>query len=364
MQLQEAIKQAIERIMRLEERKERLSQSITVLREKDMQSFGIKGIEETALLQNVPQIELNEKVAGVDSGFMGKSFHSVDVILIRAMGALFEYNKGLLKHTEFYPNFFKFPEPFILTDALEKDEFNCAKSLYRLKEEVGLANEMIEKFKPDFMFLDGSIIPQHADRPRSGSKVTQVYHNVLNQFQQLYETAEKNKCCLIGAVEDSRGTRFRGLLQEFISREKLFEPSQLDNFFDSTLLDSLLQPKERSLAFPYASKVEKHPILNDFKKDWAEKIHVLYLKPSQFDFPLRVEFLNQKKVTEQANKVAAITLALSSLHKEYAYPSVLIEADLRARLKPEEINLVFDKLADKSGKRFFINQRRDKRPFN
>ena len=364
MHIHEAIKQAVDRISRLEEKKERLTKTIAKLRGKDLQVFGVKDIEETSLFQAVAPLELNQKVGGVDSGFMGKNFHAVDVILVRAMAAIFDYEKGALKQNDFYPNFFKFPEPFILTDALEKDEFNCAKSLYRLKEEVGLAQEVIEKFKPDFMYLDGSIIPQHADKPRSSSRVLRVYHDILNTFQNLYATAEKNNCTLIGAVEDSRGTRFRGLLQQLMTKEKTFNPEQLDNFFDSTLLDSLLLPKERSLAFPYASRVEKHPILNDFKKEWAEKIHVLYLKPSQFDFPLRVEFLSSGQLTEQANKVASMTLALSCLHKEYAYPSVLIEADLRARLKPEEINLVFDKLADGTGKMSLGSLRRDKRPFN
>ena len=53
--------------------------------------------------------------------------------------------------------------------------------------------------------------------------------------------------------------------------------------------------------------------------------------------------------------------ALSSLHKEYSYPSVLIEADLRAGLNETDISVVYDKLIDKLGPK--IKMRRNSRPF-
>jgi hypothetical protein len=53
--------------------------------------------------------------------------------------------------------------------------------------------------------------------------------------------------------------------------------------------------------------------------------------------------------------------ALSSLHKEYSYPSVLIEADLRAGLNETDISVVYDKLIDKLGPK--VRMRRNSRPF-
>lgn len=362
MHLHKAIDEAAEKIRGLEEKREKVASALKPLRKKKLASDS-KNLRETDFIRKIKPLELKERVAGVDSGFVGKSFSAIDLVLIRAMAAVFDYQDSKLVKAQFHPCYFKFPEPFILADALERDEFNCAKSLYRLQEEIKTGKEVIEKFKPKYLFLDGSIIPQHADKPRNASKVTELYHQVLNEFQALYAVAEENDCSIIATVEDSRGTRFKSIVQEELTQNQGLK-ERMENFFDSSILDLLLKKGERSFAFPYASKAEKHPILNDLKKEWAEKIHVFYLKPSDYDRPLRVEFLdNGEKLTEHADQIASLTFALSCQHKEYAYPAVLIEADLRARLKPEEINIVFDKMMDKAGKNAFMPQRRDKRPF-
>lgn len=242
----------------------------------------------------------------------------------------------------------------------------CSKSLLRLREEIRTAREVIEKFSPKYCLLDGSIIPQYADKPRHGSSLVSNYGSIINDFQELYETAERKNCILIACVEDSRGSRFGAILQDTVlAKEKLCEPALLDNCFDSVLLDHLLQTCERSFAFSYTKKISEHPILNEFKREWAEKVFAFYLKPSEFDRPLRVEFLRNPspELTEQANNIAGIVFALSSMHREYAFPSVLIEADLRAKLKPEEVELVFNKIRDKLSKRLRMQLRRNSRPF-
>ena len=62
-----------------------------------------------------------------------------------------------------------------------------------------------------------------------------------------------------------------------------------------------------------------------------------------------------------ADKISSIVFSLSSLHKEYSYPSVLIEADLRAKLTEQDISIVYDRLIGKLGPK--INMRRNNRPF-
>ena len=91
----------------------------------------------------------------------------------------------------------------------------------------------------------------------------------------------------------------------------------------------------------------------------------MYVRPSLYDRPLRVEFLcpSRSEVPVQANLVAGIALNQSALHREYAFPAVLIEADLRARLRPEEVDWVFEKIMHKLGRKNFWLQRRDRRPF-
>ena len=101
----------------------------------------------------------------------------------------------------------------------------------------------------------------------------------------------------------------------------------------------------------------------DYEKKWAEKVHAFYLKPAEFDRPLRVEFLSNGNIAKQASRIASIVYTQSSMHREYAYPTVLIEADMRARLKPDEISIVYNKILDKLSKGFKIKLRRDNRPF-
>ena len=142
------------------------------------------------------------------------------------------------------------------------------------------------------------------------------------------------------------------------------EAALLENIFDSSLLDYFLGHGERTLAFSYTSNVSQHAILKDFDKKWSENIYAMYLKPSALDAPLRVEFLNNNgSLTKTADEVSSVVFALSGTHREYAYPSILVEADLRSRLTPQEIEVVFGKIFDKLSRHVKLKMRRDKRPF-
>ena len=192
------------------------------------------------------------------------------------------------------------------------------------------------------------------------------YRGVIDEFQNLYSVAEKNNCCLIGCVEDSRGSRIREILQkEVLPKTDILKPEFLDDMLDSLLLDSILDLGERSFAFPYTSGVKEHPILMDYDDKWANNIYAFYIKAAELDRPLRVEFLKDRNenLQEKTNEVASVVYSLSSMHREYAYPSVLIEADLRARLRPEEIDTVYNKIMDRLSVNTRLTMRRSNRPF-
>ena len=133
--------------------------------------------------------------------------------------------------------------------------------------------------------------------------------------------------------------------------------------FDASLLDYYLTQSERTFAFPYTNNVTNHAILKDYSQEWAKSIFVFYLKCSLFDKPLRVEFVSKSSedFLNKVNEIAKVVFTLSSLHKEYSFPSVLIEADLRAGLNEQEISVVYDRLVDKLGGK--IRMRRTNRPF-
>jgi len=366
MNVHSLISDAVAKIKGTEGKKKSIAEKLIALKKQKLSDLNSAELLEENFFYPIEPAELNHKIAGTDSGFVGKRMHSIDIILVKTVSAIFSYKKNILQKAEYFPSPTDFPKPFISSNVLENDEFICNKSLLRLKEEISCSKKAIEKFKPDYCFIDGSIIPQYADKPRKDSQLGSDYLDLIQLFESLYQTAEENNCNLIATVEDSRGSRFRSILQkELLEKNHLIEPSSLDCFFDSSLLDYLLSKNQRSFCFNYTSSIKEHPILNDFKEKWASKIKAFYLKPSLLDRPLRVEFLhNGKELTEYCNQIASVVLTLSSLHKEYAYPSILIEADLRARLKPNEVETLFNKIQDKLGREnAFLSLRRNSRPF-
>jgi hypothetical protein len=355
----EFFQQAVNAISQRHSFNEKVTASLAPLRSKSSPN----GFE--SIVVQVKKSPVSGCVAGVDSGFVSKKLSFIDLVLVKTAGVLFEYTDGLLSKSTYFPAPFSFPQPILLRSGLEKDEEAQSVSLIRLEQEVSCAIQMIKKFKPNFLFIDGSIVPQYQDKPRSESGVNEDYVSIVHLFQKLYSVAEENSTQVISCVEDSRGTRFRQILQEeILSQNKLkVDSSLLSGAFDASILDYYLRPSERTFVFPYTNNTENHAILKDYAKEWAKSIFVFYLKASEFDKPLRVEFVckDSKSLKSCAEKISSIVFALSSLHKEYSFPSVLIEADLRAGLSEQEISVVYDRLVDRLGTK--IRMRRGNRPF-
>ena len=362
MNLTSAIDRAVQAIHSGEQRKKALSQRLLPLKGKDFS--GLEGVPEGRLCFQVPRWMPTGAVAGVDSGFVAKRLANVDLVLIRTVGVVFRYQNGIISSSDYYPGYFSFPQPHLSLGSLEHDEAEQSKSLMRLREEVNTAKKIMELHSPQYLFIDGSIVPQYQDKPRKESALTGKYSDILTEFESLYALAEKHNCTLISTVEDSRGSRFRQILQEdILARNRLFDGSELDGLLDSSLLDYFLLPGQRSCAFTYTKDITQHPVLQDFNSKWSRSIYGLYIKPAALDRPLRVEFICHGGLKEKADEVASVAFALSSFHREYAYPSVLIEADLRAKLKPEEIDIVYNRIMDKLGASVKMRMRRENRPF-
>ncbi len=380
MNITGVIEQTVNAIHASEQRKKAVAGVLLPLKKKSFE--GVEGIPEGKLSFAVPRWIPDCTIAGVDSGFVSKRLANVDLILIRAVGVLFRYEKGVLASSEYWPSYFSFPEPHLSHGALEQDEAEQSRSLMRLREEVNAAKRLIEAHSPKYLFIDGSIVPQYQDKPRMESALTGHYSDIITEFESLYALAEEHGCTLISTVEDSRGSRFRQILQEevlggkhqgrddgqdagFWGEAGFFgvDAEMLKGFLDSSLLEYFLEVGERSCAFTYTKDIEKHPVLQDFNSKWAKGIYGLYIKPALLDRPLRCEFICHGGLREKADEVASVALALSSFHREYAFPSVLVEADLRARLKPEEIDIVYNKITDRLGVSVKLKMRRENRPF-
>ncbi|MEK6970855.1 MAG: DNA double-strand break repair nuclease NurA [archaeon] len=355
------LENVVTHIQGMQKRHEHIGMSIRSQATKPITHPPKEPLPESQLAHPLHSIPLEGKMGGTDSGFVSQSFYSIDLMMLRTCGASMEYENGKMVKTRYHPETFSLPDPIVNTQGLEREEFHKFVSLTRLQAEITNAAELIQKHALDVCFLDGSLILHPMDKPANDSSLLGEYRQTIHAFVELYATAEKNECTLIGAIEDSRSTRLGEWIEENLGSSSGIKQEKLH---DVPLMEKVLQAQERSIVFPLAENISKHVILQDFPEKWAGKLHACYLKPSKWDYPLRIEFLcDSTQASAHAQRCAEITYAQSRLHKEYAFPSVLIEADMHAGLKQEEVELVSDKILSKLGRNTLRMRRRDRRPF-
>jgi ribosomal protein S13 len=320
---------------------------------------------ESRMIYKVEKDELKEiRVAGVDGGMAKESFHGIDLILLKAVAVVFDFKEGKLREVFYYPEPLPFPIPNIVFDPFSELEFELNSNMQRQMIEVETASEAIEKFKPDLLLLDGSIVPHYVQRPESSSFLFQIYQKMIEAYKKLFSVAEETKTILAGVIEDSRGTRFCEILNQSLAFLPEVREAKvlLEKTKDTNLLAYVLNYGERTFTFAYSPEPERHPVLKDFGTI-GKKIYSFYLKAAEFDRPMRVDFLASSDAEEIANKISSLLLAICNSNT-YAFPSVLIEADLRARLSEKEVEEFGIDLKSRIGNvASMFELRRKRRPF-
>ncbi|MEM4335956.1 MAG: DNA double-strand break repair nuclease NurA [Candidatus Anstonellales archaeon] len=267
----------------------------------------------------VEKTEINLTIGANDAGLLSKELHGVDILLGRAVAVKFVYEKTKLCTVDYFPS----PSSKIEYDVktgLDEREVVWHKNLFRLNLEIKNAINAIKNFSPEIFLLDGSLTPLLSDRPSEDSQLHEEYGKVVSLYKELYSLCEKKGVAIAGVIKDSRGKRFMEIVKNKID----------ENCSDSVFLHFLLNEGERTFVFNYR---EENTIIKDLYP-WGKRINIFYLKPSKNDRPLRIEFLPSKY---SFNEFASILYTLSSLSPSYAYPAILIEADMRAALNPEEM---------------------------
>ena len=290
-----------------------------------------------ALIISVPRMEVSLSVCAVDGGLVAQRMHGADIVISRAVGVNFHYKNSVLREFAYHPT--KSPEPSLdLKNSLDEHEANVFRSLVRLKTELVCAISSIQRFSPQVMLMDGSLLPLPSDRPEDDSELAQSYKDLLSLYSELFSISKEKGCMLCGVVKDSRARK--------LSETMGFSCS------DTLLCGYLLNEGERTKAMPYYQ--EKKGISKDLLV-LGEKISVFYLKPSEHDLPLRIEAYDC-----DVDKVASIIRSLSSISENFAYPAILIEADMCAAMDPKEIEGIESSLLNLSGIKAL---RRNSRPF-
>jgi hypothetical protein len=270
---------------------------------------------------------LNLSVCAVDGGLLYHRMHGADIAVSRAVAVNFTYLDGKPSEHKYHPS--RSPEPSVeIKTSLDEHEANLFRSLVRLKYEIQCANEALEKFKPDLLLLDGSLLPVPSDIPAKSSQLRPLYDGILESYKKLYS----QECLFCGVIKDSRARRLS------------------PDCSDSLLCNYLLSEGERTREFSY---FEKPPSDKDLGILGAD-VKVTYIKPSENDIPLRVEILGD------VEKTSSYVLGLSAISKHFAYPAALVEADMCAALDPVELESIERQLQTKAG---IMPLRRNSRPF-
>lgn len=313
-------------------------------------------------------------VAGVDGGVLSKPLHGLDLILVRAVAAIFKYEGGNLREADYHPGEMPVPQLINVHEPVDSRELDVLVGLRRQETELDRAREAIVDRDIDALMLDGSVLPQYINYV-SSARTRDLHKGLIDSFKGLYRTCEEEGILLLGVVKDSRSARLANIFRKRIL-PRVMEGSDLPSYDitsldenkgvlrssrDTAFLDYFLEAGERSFSFKYAEAPAN--FLSDFE-GWRNKICAFYLKPAPYDRPTMVEVVcSEEEDLERVRGAASLVNALSANHEACALPSVLIEADARAALAEEEISILRDNIADRLEPSTMLDLRRERRPF-
>ncbi|MCD6248335.1 MAG: DNA double-strand break repair nuclease NurA [Hadesarchaea archaeon] len=314
-------------------------------------------------------------VMGVDGGVLNRSMHGLDLILVRAVAVAFRYRNGRLSSFDYHPSALPTPQLICVDQLLDSRELELMTGIQRQLIELRVAREALKEHEVDVLLLDGSVLPQYLDKAPRSPQLRDLYGKLIEAFLGLYEDCEGLGVILAGAVKDSRGSRCLNILRQkvlpplaekgVLSQEDLKVLSDNDEVFssscDTAFLNYLLSVGERSFAIKCTDSSGK--VLGDLGK-WARHAYTFYVKTVPFDFPIRVEFMDTSgEVSRIADRLASLVYALSGDHSSCAIPTVLIEADARARLAEEELAIIADDIISRLEPFAPMELRRRRGPF-
>ncbi|MCK4429441.1 MAG: DNA double-strand break repair nuclease NurA [Candidatus Aenigmarchaeota archaeon] len=287
----------------------------------------------------------NIKIGGEDGGLTKKSGHLMDFVFLRAVSVIFKYENGKLQDVVHYPTLSPTPEITYSPESLSDIEFRIFWSLQRMKKELKISIESINKFSPDLFLIDGSLMVNPGDVPNKEYTVYSDYVEVKNLIAELHETSKKENCLLAGVVEDSRSSAFCNHVAEKIL-SKIKSPKLPE------LISILKRTKDTNLLYYMLEKGDVTRVV-----DLENGVKCIYMKTAEFDRPIRVEFLENEK------RIAELVYTISSQSRMYGLPTVLIEADQRAKLSENDTDYYTNLIASKLGLQNIFFLRRDNRPF-
>jgi hypothetical protein len=343
-----ALGNAIQKVRLLEAKRQKFGKMLRST------SLSHKSFLEDNLIYKISSSKVTGKVAGVDGGLVQKNFHGLDLILRKAICVVFNYHKSRLLDVEYLPTPFPNLQPVLVSRPFTSLDITTFAGIKRQTLEVEVALQAVNNLDIDWLLMDGSLVPHPNMFPIPTSEVWSEFHNLLNKIKDLFDACKKKNIPLIGVVEDSRARRFTQILGKALS-SNLQDMSVINNSTDTNLLYYVLEPGERTCMFPYQDDCS-HNAASMCIRDVCS----FYVRSAAYDRPLRIDYLAS---ISTPNKVASIVYALSG-NDVYSIPSPLIEADARAKLTNNEIEMIYNQFIDEVGELpMILKLRRDLRPF-
>ena len=300
--------------------------------------------EKPDIKKTIMPVKLNNiTIAGIDGGLLKKEYSSISVIITRAVGVIFSYKDDKLNDTSYIPSAVAPPKYFMTDIPKDPHELDKEASIIRINEEIERAIECADK-NPDMIILDGTIIPHPSTEPKAKTGLSKKYKDLIKRIEHLIDKCKKNKIILAGVCEDSRSDSFCKTL------------GIREDCADIQLASYLLEKDERTEA--YQTEVPKN--FNSIK----QSIYNIIIKPSEYDKPMKIQFISTTDTQKTADTLSSIINRISSHHREYTAPTILIEADQRAKLDSSELLFIENEIKTRLGTRTAsFELRRNRRPF-
>jgi hypothetical protein len=382
MDLELSINQLADEIRTMDSQREVLGKALSSIKKDIVFPSGDSDIFEDKFVTKIIPHDLKKlKIGAVDGGIVQTKLHGMNLVVGRAVGVIFDFEAGHLFNTNYAPDAFPSVEVLPFNVPISEREYGVSVSINRQVMEMKRAREVVEKFSPEIMVLDGSVLPLAMDKPEKGSSAFAKYENLIGTYLDLYNSCEKKGAKLAGVIEDSSGERLTKLLREkivpgiikgrefddWIIKELDDGKRILEKTNDSNIIYYILDVGERTCIYSYSKDPVRHAVLQDLE-NFSDRIYSFYLKTVPFDRPVRIDFVSgsteRKEITKTANEIASAILALSMHNETYGFPSIMIEADARARLSENDLNMVYSRIKDKVGDLpSLFKLRRELRPF-
>ena len=301
-----------------------------------------------------PVEKIEGRVAAVDGGIVSQDYQSYKIVLNRAVSVVFEYASGKVVKNTYRPSKAEGHDLHVI-ESFDDAENAQSDSIMRLQSEISRAKEAVELFNPTLLFLDGSIFPNPSDKPQKESPLFSEYSALLDEYRALFAACKKNRTALCGIVKDSKSRIYLDALRRSSTYGEFFRvhPALLKTN-DSAFLSMALDTDFRT---PFL-RIERQDLPQDLL---SSNPVVSYIKAAKDDRPLRVEFFDASLAAQAACQVSALCKG----NDRYAYPAILIEADLRAMMDPSELDVAYSRICSKLGYEpvSLRKLRRNERPF-